>query len=110
MPAKVFVDYLEYLFRLSAGKAAFVLDNAPAHLAFEVRDQISRIDTGQSIHFLPPNASGPMLNIAEHSNTTFKAVLKRNLEEARPALLQIKDVLNIATNFNYICLISCLTD
>lgn len=85
MTSEAFVEFLECLSPLAAGQAAFVFDNAPAHL--RVRRTRPSLQNGQSLHFLPPYS--PMLNIAEHAISTFKAALKRDLEEARPALLQM---------------------
>lgn len=85
MTGEAFVEFLEHLSPTCADAAAFVFDNAPAHA--RVRRNPPSLQAAQSINFLPPYT--PMLNIVENAISTFKAALKRDLEDARPILLEM---------------------
>ena len=87
MNGESFVDFLQDLSVRCAPDSAFIFDNAPAHRrAGGVNGP--RLQDEQSVHYLPPYS--PMLNIVENAISCFKATLKRSLEEARPAMLQME--------------------
>ena len=81
-----FRDFLLQVSTQGMQDAILICDNASAHRgALGVnRPQLLH---QQSIRALPPYS--PMLNIVENAISCYKAALKRDLEEAHPALLQM---------------------
>ena len=79
-----FTNFLSTLSGLCQPDCAFIFDNAPAHRS-AVGQQGPNLRNDQILRPLPRYS--PMLNIVENAICTFKAALKRDLEEARPNLI-----------------------
>ena len=85
MTGEGFVEFLEHVSPLASADCALLFDNAPAHRR-AMRIGGVQLPPNQIAKPIPPYS--PMLNIVENAISTFKAVLKCELEAERPALLQ----------------------
>lgn len=84
MTGEVFLQFLQTVSAVGYEDAAFIFDNASAHR----RASTEVLRDAQIVRMLPPYS--PMMNIVENAISTFKAALKRSLEEARPHLLTMQ--------------------
>ena len=85
MTCELFRAFLQAVSAVAYEDAAFIFDNASAHRRAPTEEVLR---DAQVIKMLPPYS--PMLNIVENAISTFKASLKRALEEARPNLLSMQ--------------------
>ena len=85
MTAVKFIEFLEAVSVRSAPNCVMLFDNAAAHRRALTNDG-PNLQPQQEVKAIPPYS--PMLNIVENAISTFKASLKRELEAARPELIQ----------------------
>lgn len=85
MTAGKFVEFLEAVSTRSTADCVILFDNAAAHRR-ALTNEGPHLQPQQAVKALPPYS--PMLNIVENAISTFKAALKRELEAARPEMIQ----------------------
>lgn len=85
MTSDTFAQFLHSVSTIAYEDAAFIFDNASAHRR---PGKEANLRGAQIVRMLPPYS--PMMNICENAISTFKAALKRSLEEARPNLLTMQ--------------------
>ena len=85
MTCDLFREFLQAVSAVAYENAAFIFDNASAHRRAPTEGVLR---DAQLIRMLPPYS--PIMNIVENAISTFKASLKRALEEARPNLLTMQ--------------------
>ena len=84
MTSEKFIEFLEAVSVRSSADCVMLFDNAAAHRRALTDNGPNHLPQ-QEVKSIPPYS--PMLNIVENAISTFKASLKRELEAARPQIM-----------------------